>query len=914
MSNSEEVIQSVFKQYDDLFPENISSGSGSSWFSMFPGLGKASAEESVSSFDELLKERSSAKSFGQWKEISLKLDEIAGNNAWKSYPKSESYDYELIYNNMNEMKNARLANDYKLLLYLIRTKWIRNLGNMANNSLYKRSYVGTKVLIEEYIEECKACLEYLLNSKDVDLDDRYLLGMLIQTRKNIGRTALVLSGGSTFGVFHIGVLATLFEANILPRIVSGSSAGSIMASILCCHTQEETVVLLSSIAEYRFNIFDIADSGDISDLSAWKRTLHYLGHFIKYGTVFDLEGLKETVRSFIGDLTFREAYNRTGKILNITVSAASVHEQTRLLNYLTAPNCLIWSAVCASCSLPGIFPSVNVYEKNTSTGEIQEWNHDSSMKYFDGSVENDMPITRLSEMFNVDHIIAVQVNPHVVPVMKTPVVDIGAGVRKEIRQASRKFKTIFNNFCEFAGCEIVHYLQILSELDICKESSNKIVSILSQDYSGDINIVHHYKPAELVKILTNPDTKFLLEYFCRGARATWPKVPIISNNCGVEFALDKSISLLRGRLITSANNRITYNIPNEVKKTRSFYRGLPKSNVTLPPHSSGDSVEVKATPEKLKPVKRPVTLQRYGSASGNLSSSRKMLSGRNKRNTISGGSSNTTATTSTTAATKRKITRGISSYTLLQLTSDSNNFLLDGSDLGESTPKIQRNRSSGNFKFKIDAASASVPGVDKSVKYKSARIPFLKNNPYFDIIGDESLELPGKMEEQKEKANLPSSSPATSKRSSYIGLNRLKENKLSKSAGNSNVNLSINNSFSSSDIARMVKSRAESKGMLISGIGSHSSMDLLFSSDEELYRLESAPNIIVVEHGQKKQDIDTDKQEAPDNEEEYFGDENTDVDTDPTKEEHEDKGKVREDREDNVLQATLMRRNSSTYQ
>ena len=49
--------------------------------------------------------------------------------------------------------------------------------------------------------------------------------------------------------------------------------------------------------------------------------------------------------------------------------------------------------------------------ENPKTNEIHEWNNDESMKYVDGSVDNDLPITRLLEMFNVDHIIAVQVNP-----------------------------------------------------------------------------------------------------------------------------------------------------------------------------------------------------------------------------------------------------------------------------------------------------------------------------------------------------------------------------------------------------------------------------------------------------------------------------------------------------------------------
>ena len=51
------------------------------------------------------------------------------------------------------------------------------------------------------------------------------------------------------------------------------------------------------------------------------------------------------MKEMLGDITFQEAYNRTRKILNITVSSASLYELPRLLNYITAPNVLIWSAV-----------------------------------------------------------------------------------------------------------------------------------------------------------------------------------------------------------------------------------------------------------------------------------------------------------------------------------------------------------------------------------------------------------------------------------------------------------------------------------------------------------------------------------------------------------------------------------------
>ena len=90
----------------------------------------------------------------------------------------------------------------------------------------------------------------------------------------------------------------------------------------------------------------------------------------------DSEHFRLALRTNIGDFTFQEAFDRTGRILNITgmyILASFVHnskveltwlstcsvtpnnssDPPRLLNYLTAPHCLVWSAAVASSSLPG---------------------------------------------------------------------------------------------------------------------------------------------------------------------------------------------------------------------------------------------------------------------------------------------------------------------------------------------------------------------------------------------------------------------------------------------------------------------------------------------------------------------------------------------------------------------------------
>ena len=849
-TSSDAIIKELFQQYISLHPnDNTTSNNNKqterTGFSLrsLPIIGNFFPEmdDKKKAINELLEIQKVTTSYREWYDTSLKLDELLGNNAWKSDPKSDIYDYDLIYKNLNEMRRARLNHDYKLLLYYIRTKWIRNIGNMGDANLYRHAYVGTKKLIEEYVRECQLSLEYLVTNDEVNLNDRYLLGMLIQTRKNIGRTALVLSGGSTFGIFHIGVLTTLFEANLLPRIISGSSAGSIVASILCCHNNEETFELLSTITTKKFNIFDVVDCDTSQIQGSFKKVLYYLGHWIKYGTIFDIEGLQDTMIGFLGDLTFREAYNRTGKILNITVSPASVHEQTRLLNYLTAPNCLIWSAVCASCSVPGIFPSCSVYEKNPKTNEIHEWNNDESMKYVDGSVDNDLPITRLLEMFNVDHIIAVQVNPHVVPILRVSVSNIGGQVENDLIY---KMKHLLNNVYDFVSCEAIHYLQLLNELDVYKNLSNKMISILSQNYSGDITIIPEYKMSDFVNLFENPDTEFMLDFICRGAKVSWPKVSIIHNHCSVEFALDKAITILRGRIITSANYRITSN-SSGVRRSQLYYK--PKQQimnlVTSP--VMNDSTQFNTAPATpLKQKQRPLGVQRHHSTSNTISNKHQPRSKRNSMSATDGGQAEAVAAAYSTVGgattPQKKLLKGISTTALVQLTqgyvSGDSTLVNDDSENsnGPATTTrrgIRKARSSGNIRNNMDYNNADRPVSRLTID----RIPY-KNNPYLQQRSKESLESFSKAEEglsQRKKPNLPSVSRSNSHRNSYIGLNRLKDNNLSKQNNNLYYNLKqLGKGPNNQELIK--KLEQERKGILKNGNReSIANLELFANSDDD---------------------------------------------------------------------------------
>lgn len=494
-------------------------------------------------------ERSRAISYDQWATCSKRMDHILGLDSWKldqsTTQSNMLYDYKLLVQLTTKMKLLRESNNFAELLYLIRTTWIRNFANINNINLYTHCNLGTKKTIENYITESQLCIDTLLNQDT--LDKSYLLSILRQTKRNIGKTALVLSGGATFGLFHIGVIAVLFEANLIPKIISGTSAGAIVASIFCVHTKSEIPNLLANVLNMEFNIFK-------DNKSTSEDTLIKLSRLLKGGHWFENKYLKATMIEFLGDLTFREAYYRTGKILNITVSPASNFKQQGLLNNLTAPNVLIWSAVCASCSVPGVFPATPLFEKDSKTGETKIWlgNNFNDTKFVDGSVDNDLPISRLSEMFNIDHIIACQVNPHVFPLLKNSLSCVGGQVQNEWSSSLRTKLA----YCYSAmNNEILHYLDILTEVGLAPNVMNKLYSVLSQNYSGDITILPDLSMlSQSYELLRNPTREFLLLETMLGARATWPKLSMIRTTCSQEFMLDHAIATLRSQLLMSSDS------------------------------------------------------------------------------------------------------------------------------------------------------------------------------------------------------------------------------------------------------------------------------------------------------------------------------------------------------------------------
>lgn len=151
-----------------------------------------------------------------------------------------------------------------------------------------------------------------------------------------------MSGGAGFGYYHLGVIRALLDRGLLPSIITGTSAGSLMSAIVCTRTDEELNEILNPELAQRIRICQ----------DSWPKKMT---RFVTTGALFDSEQwCREAMWFCKGSLTFKEAFERTGRIFNVSVIPYDPHSPPKLLNYITAPDCVIWSAVIASAAIPGV--------------------------------------------------------------------------------------------------------------------------------------------------------------------------------------------------------------------------------------------------------------------------------------------------------------------------------------------------------------------------------------------------------------------------------------------------------------------------------------------------------------------------------------------------------------------------------
>jgi hypothetical protein len=188
-----------------------------------------------------------APDYEQWSEAARAHDEKTGAHEWRKSEKTNRYDHVQIRRRIDALRKLRADGNDHGLLFALNEGVHGNMGGMGKAELYSEARFGTKVLVEEYVNEIADALEYIaqLDNKTISREEK--LDFFERASHCYGRSALMLSGGGTLGTFHVGVLKALIESDVLPDVISGSSAGSIITAVAGTHTNQELMDFCLSV-------------------------------------------------------------------------------------------------------------------------------------------------------------------------------------------------------------------------------------------------------------------------------------------------------------------------------------------------------------------------------------------------------------------------------------------------------------------------------------------------------------------------------------------------------------------------------------------------------------------------------------------------------------------------------------------
>ena len=177
-----------------------------------------------------------------------------------------------------------------------------------------------------------------------------------------GPCAFVLSGGGSLGAVQVGMLRALFEYQVRPDFVIGTSVGAVNSAWIAGHPDQDGVLELGEIwmGLRRQDVFPL------SPITGARGLLGRSNHFIAH------DNLRALLERHIPFKRLEEA----AIPLHIVATELKSGRAAILTSGPAVP------ALLASCAIPGVFPPVSIGRRD----------------YIDGGVANHTPITVAIEL------------------------------------------------------------------------------------------------------------------------------------------------------------------------------------------------------------------------------------------------------------------------------------------------------------------------------------------------------------------------------------------------------------------------------------------------------------------------------------------------------------------------------------
>ncbi len=331
--------------------------------------------------------------------------------------------------------------------------------------------------------------------------------MVATIGREVGETALMLSGGGKLGNYHIGVIRVLHEGGLLPRVISGSSAGSIMAAMVGSRTDAELRGMLSDGAR---TLISDTISGEL-DYDV---------------TTLQQDKVKTLIARVVPDMTFAEAHAVSGRDINIAVARARAGEPGRVLSAQATPNVLLRDAVLASCAVPMIYAPV-VLRQRTKGGQVSAFANGA--KWVDGSVYADMPARLLKSEFGVIRTVASVVNPLELPFLTDP--DAHGALVHGIA-------TLANDVARSTGSMwISMMLPFVRRVPVAGHMMAMWQQVIDQRIEADVIIAPGTRFFDPMTLLQQASAEQMVDFIAEGDAAVTARLPLIAPALTLEATL-----------------------------------------------------------------------------------------------------------------------------------------------------------------------------------------------------------------------------------------------------------------------------------------------------------------------------------------------------------------------------------------
>lgn len=162
--------------------------------------------------------------------------------------------------------------------------------------------------------------------------------------------------------------------------------------------------------------------------------------------------------------------------------------------------------------------------------------------------ERDSPLSRIAELFNVNHFIVSQARPYLVPFLRSDM----HGPSPIYTRRGRT--SITGGLLRLVTMELHHRLQQLDTLHLLPLSVRRFL-VDERIPAASVTLVPELSLGDFVRLLETPTRDSLNYWILRGEKSVWPAVGAIKVRCAIESELDRGYQFVRRRKAGSLRRR-----------------------------------------------------------------------------------------------------------------------------------------------------------------------------------------------------------------------------------------------------------------------------------------------------------------------------------------------------------------------